>query len=691
MCNFSLFLLIIGLICALPVQGTAEVPVHTTVLVRGAQPVIVDGDLFDWVGIGGTSQTLTTPMRAGSWLREDFFGKKTFQGPEDLSASFRAFADQDYLYIAIQVKDDQLIFGESETFGAGWRDDMVHIYLDGDLANTGNGYDANDSMIDITKNRDGLIILEGHLPFNGTTVQVPYLWNAVGVQAAIKEQKGGYSVEVLVPKSVLGLDAFRVSTKIGLNIAVSDDDDGGERDNKLGWAKDSRNWGHRTTAAIGHLVLDSEQIFLQTSHVEGRRVEDNIDAKRLRHPAEKSPPVSESLGQFQAIVQEQKEKGLTITLTDRELARRQIAFQELRNGNMETAQQRLDEIRVEDSESKNVIWAAGMLSALAEQEKKYNEAIHALYEVGRIARDQNVINWNVQRRLSLGASRARQIESTQGINAAIAKWNQIRQSAMNVSDGISLQSINSLVRLYDLRGDQRKANNLRREAIDFCTNLIQRDTGLGLRHDALFTRLKYRLKLGEDALGEQEIDRHLESIAGRPKEMALILSEVGSFFRSAGKHEKAILIHKRALEYAPNIEVDGIDIGATGRAYYELGLSYVDARKYSQARTIFEELKQSHQDPNTLSWTEYALAFMEVQERKYASALVRCQAVMVMNYTEEKLQAYNLLLMGRIYFFRGEDEQAEKVLKRVVDRYERFREPHEMSKVLLRAIRQRSW
>ena len=160
--------------------------------------------------------------------------------------------------MAVDVTDDQIVF-ERGTLDEFWWDDAVQIYLDGDLANPGESYDANDSLIEITRSRDGNLVLGGQVYQQGVRVQVPYLWESVGVQAALRKREGGYTVEVGIPRDILGSNAFGKGTKIGLNVVVCDEDDEGRRENKLGWSEDVNSRGHLTTEKIGHLVFSSEK------------------------------------------------------------------------------------------------------------------------------------------------------------------------------------------------------------------------------------------------------------------------------------------------------------------------------------------------------------------------------------------------------------------------------------------------
>ena len=436
--HFSLLLLTISLVCAVAARGAAEKPVYTTVLLNRAQPVAIDGDLSEWDGIEAPVRTLDAWWWMPTGDKEDPFGKARYHGPEDLSARFRAFADGDYLYLAVEVTDDLVVF-ERETFGETWWDDAVQVYL------------KDGSLLDITRNRDGDVVLEGHLSLDGLRMRTPYLWDAVGVRAGLQEQQGGYSVEVQIPRDVLGLPAFQVDTEIGLNVSVSDHDDAGRRDNARVWCADEGAQGPRLPSASGRIVLGSEQRAPSGSQI----------------PARPSSPLATK-------VRQGEQGGLVVTLTDRALDR-QITFGDLRRSTIATVQQRLAGIKAKDPGSRDVIWSAGTLFALTVRQGQGIQAIRALDELDRAATAPYVSNWAALHRRSLNHSLERLTEYALDLDEATAQWEQIRQHAVEKSDDdLHRRSLEALVRLHDRRGNPDRANALRRQAIDYSTGLIQR-------------------------------------------------------------------------------------------------------------------------------------------------------------------------------------------------------------------------
>lgn len=147
-----------------------------------------------------------------------------FVGPsvsqQDLSAEFRTFYDENHLYILVEVADDIKIRDSGPTV---WNDDAVEIYLDADISR-GNSYEGDDVH---------LIFARGDN--NYTAYQSSALIPHTGIVFSQQEVTGGYVVEAKIPWSSIGLPNGIENQQIGIEVQLSDDDDGGTRDHKLTW------------------------------------------------------------------------------------------------------------------------------------------------------------------------------------------------------------------------------------------------------------------------------------------------------------------------------------------------------------------------------------------------------------------------------------------------------------------------
>jgi endo-1,4-beta-xylanase len=195
--------------------------------------VVLDGDLTDLA------------WAAAPW---HFVDHKTGTGPapNDANASFQfaAVADDEWLYVAIDVSDDELQNVE-DTAGDVWKDDSVEVYIDADDGGT-QVYDADEGKWDTQISIGAENI--------GEAVDAPILGGSgqgaeTGTHAAVVASPTGYIVEAAIPLDAPGKWDFQLEdgVVIGFNVHMNDDDDGGERDNKLIWSAedvDDQSWAN---------------------------------------------------------------------------------------------------------------------------------------------------------------------------------------------------------------------------------------------------------------------------------------------------------------------------------------------------------------------------------------------------------------------------------------------------------------
>lgn len=175
--------------------------------------ITLNGDLSDWAGI----TFYDIPHDRGTAAADD---------DADASMSFAAVADDEYLYVAIDVSDDIIQYGESDN----WEDDSVEVYIDANNAKA-ESYEDDDAQITISA-----LSLE-------RDVENPHISSGVegiGTIAAVVESDTGWIVESGIPltaedgrwviEPVYGLS-------IGFQVHFNDDDDGGGRDHKLIWSE----------------------------------------------------------------------------------------------------------------------------------------------------------------------------------------------------------------------------------------------------------------------------------------------------------------------------------------------------------------------------------------------------------------------------------------------------------------------
>ncbi|MGG1550331.1 sugar-binding protein [Paenibacillus ferrarius] len=157
---------------------------------------------------------------------------KNVIGTSNNSTQFGVIWDDQNLYVGVIVYDGDLYNNSPEPYS----DDSVEIYMDGNH-NQGSTYDSYDRQF-----------IKG---WNDSTL-FEAASRTAGVQHAWAPVTGGYSVELAIPWSSLGITPS-VGMMIGFDVANNDEDDGNGRVSQTVWAGTSNNWSN--TSAFGELKL----------------------------------------------------------------------------------------------------------------------------------------------------------------------------------------------------------------------------------------------------------------------------------------------------------------------------------------------------------------------------------------------------------------------------------------------------
>ncbi len=221
---------------------------YGTVFIAGRAPIEIDGDISEWEKLGIPAESITEIIPSAT--------RKGISVPEDLSAEFMACLDSDYLYVAVQVADDSLVCGE-DVLSSMWADDVVEIYFDGDLTRPAGMYSANSGHVMISKYLDGELVLEGRIGSMPKGAKPDLFYEACGTVCALEETGGdrpGYIVEIAIPRWIFSPDVTQ--DRIGFNVIVGDDDDGGESDSKISWSRDPERMSPMESGVFGIVSID---------------------------------------------------------------------------------------------------------------------------------------------------------------------------------------------------------------------------------------------------------------------------------------------------------------------------------------------------------------------------------------------------------------------------------------------------
>lgn len=145
----------------------------------------------------------------------------TVNGSTDLSGKFKVLWNEEGLYLLAQVTDDV-----QKNDSTDHNDDNVEVYLD--IGNDkGNIYGPNDEQFRFGWNDTEFFSLKK-------------AEHKTGVKFAQKDWVDGYNLtrgynmEIMIPWSTFEAGA-KNGTLVGFDIHITDDDDGGARDKKIGW------------------------------------------------------------------------------------------------------------------------------------------------------------------------------------------------------------------------------------------------------------------------------------------------------------------------------------------------------------------------------------------------------------------------------------------------------------------------
>ena len=213
-------------------------------IIKASRPIRIDGAVEDlWSG-----------------AREYKIANVIYDPPtsdSDLSAGYKAMWDEQNLYMLVNVTDDSL---KNDSNSDLWyQDDCVEVFIDGDNSKSDN-YDSDDAQyhFDWDRTKPAMDRFE-HGSLNG-------------VEFAMVTTEKGYRTEIKFPWSTLGTKPS-AGAKIGLDVHVDDDDDGGDRDTKLTWrGREDNAW--QTPSAFGTAELAGLIGWWKLDETSGRDVAD---------------------------------------------------------------------------------------------------------------------------------------------------------------------------------------------------------------------------------------------------------------------------------------------------------------------------------------------------------------------------------------------------------------------------------
>ncbi len=191
-------------------------PTRTMTALYAPTPPVIDGNLDEWAGATGISLNGHTAefVNHGEPVPQNFLDRT--------DSSVRAYAawNEDYVYFAFDVQDDQVV----EDSGNPWLDDEVEIAID--------GIPLLDCCFDWPDGPDHQYTLN---PSGRMTDWGSPSVGITGVVRSVVTTTTGWRAEVAIPRDELNNGLLTPGKTLGITFGYHDDDDGGGYDAYYVW------------------------------------------------------------------------------------------------------------------------------------------------------------------------------------------------------------------------------------------------------------------------------------------------------------------------------------------------------------------------------------------------------------------------------------------------------------------------
>ncbi|MFH1230172.1 MAG: sugar-binding protein [Planctomycetota bacterium] len=209
-------------------------------------PPALDGSFKGW----NTSTPLTIEKK--NQLSRLLMGTQPWSGLEDLSAKMYAMYDKDYVYFGSEVMDDKVVEHYDQRMRWPYDPDSVEIILD-TRTNSEQGVDP------LTEGTFRYLSLPEYrsLKFDASMPGDISVWfcQIIGAQTFYKKTEKGYNMIVRIPLAGMPLVVTDDGSKIGFDLAISDNDGTLYRKNQHIWAGYNQNQSWLDFRLIGALIF----------------------------------------------------------------------------------------------------------------------------------------------------------------------------------------------------------------------------------------------------------------------------------------------------------------------------------------------------------------------------------------------------------------------------------------------------
>ena len=140
---------------------------------------------------------------------------------KDISGKWQAKWDNENIYLTVKVYDDTLMADSKDPRD----DDSIEFFIDADNSRHKTYDGKNDLHYIFSWNSDNITYLGAHSPPHAST----------DFPVEMNKTADGYLLKASIPWSILHVKP-RISGRIGIEVVINDDDDGGKRDSRVAWA-----------------------------------------------------------------------------------------------------------------------------------------------------------------------------------------------------------------------------------------------------------------------------------------------------------------------------------------------------------------------------------------------------------------------------------------------------------------------
>ncbi|MBO7143912.1 MAG: T9SS type A sorting domain-containing protein [Salinivirgaceae bacterium] len=161
-------------------------------------------------------------------------------GSTNCSGSAQLLWDDNYIYVFCDITDDKLV---NDGGNDVYKNDNVELYFDCNNSK-GGSYDSDDVQFSFNYNSEKIST-------------IPTNYGTKGINFVILSNNKGYTVEASIPWNTIKCKELKSGMKIGFEFMINDDDDGGDRENKISWNATSDN-AYQNSSLFGTFTIIGE-------------------------------------------------------------------------------------------------------------------------------------------------------------------------------------------------------------------------------------------------------------------------------------------------------------------------------------------------------------------------------------------------------------------------------------------------